>query len=156
METRWGPSAPWSVLRDTYYWSLSTGGQPGWENETGLSRKELEMFHLVENGARGTVGPIFPHGKGEGGEEGAHPPPETSGHRLGPLANCPQDNNFPSAENSPKTERPREECSQEGSVSLQVRVRGPAFHISSDTGTQGPFRALARWPIIPRPLRARA
>lgn len=57
VETRWGPSTPWSVLRDTHYWSLSTGGQPGWENETGLSRKELEMFHLVENGTRGDCGP---------------------------------------------------------------------------------------------------
>ena len=37
----------------------------------------------------GTAGPIFPYGKGEGGEEGAHPPVETPGHSLGPLAGCP-------------------------------------------------------------------
>lgn len=34
--------------------------------------------------------PVFPYGKGEGGEAGTHTPMETSGHSLGPLLVAPE------------------------------------------------------------------
>lgn len=49
--------------------------------------------------------------------------------------------------------------SQEGSVSLQVRMRGPAFHISSNTGTPGAFLSpclVAHRPSAPQSLSLRA
>ena len=49
--------------------------------------------------------------------------------------------------------------SQEGSVSLQVRMRGPAFHISSNTGTPGAFPSpclVAHRPSAPQSLSLRA
>ena len=60
METRWGPSALWSVLSDTQLLEFVHGRATRRENETRLSHKELEMFHLAENGIRGDCGPHLP------------------------------------------------------------------------------------------------
>lgn len=109
-------------------------------------------------GTRGTVGPIFSYGEGEGGEEGAHPPLKPC-VVLGPLADCPQDNNFPLQQRREfsKTERPREECSQEVSIACRGESeRASLPHLFSTIGTQGPFPSPGPVAHQSLALRARA
>ena len=66
------------------------GGQPGGKMKPDCLTRSWKCFTWQRMELGGTAGPIFPYGKGEGGEEEAHPPVETQGTVWGPLLGAPE------------------------------------------------------------------
>lgn len=117
------------------------------------------MFHLVENGTGGLGGcvPHLPLQERRRWRSRSPPAYGNLGAQSGPPCWLPLRQQFSSSggEFSQGGAAQGRVLGQDGPVSLQVRMRGPAFHISSNTRTPGAFLSpcpVARRPSAPQSL----